>query len=211
MAFLCADFQQPGVYFMKIRDTQRSKLYRAEREAWQVLSCPLPTISDIRQYLEKQSTRKPLQRRYGASVNVTDWELEIADGRGCQHARANGTQKITIPRWARTEWVVLHEWAHIIHKRLNISFVPGSGILNYGSRSFELRGPAAPHGWQFASIYLDLVHFCISEEAARALKVAFKAHNVRYRPKPTRTVTEEQLARLAAMRASQTTAAVSTT
>lgn len=184
---------------MNIRDSQQSKLYRSERESLQVCSSPLPTISDVRKYLERQSTRKPLQDRYGASVDVTDWELEVGDGRGCRRPLAYGTQKITIPRWALTEWVVLHEWAHIILNRLNVNFVPGLGILNYGSRSFELRGPAASHGWQFAAVYLDLVYFCMGKDAAAALKASFKKHKVRYSPKRTRTATQEELERLAAM------------
>lgn len=181
-----------GVY-MKVRDTQRSKLYKSERAALQSFSLPLPAVADVAQYLEKQSKRQPLQNRYGAAVDVTNWKLRVADGRGCRRALAYGTYQIAIPLWARQDWVVLHEWAHIIHNRLS-----ARGTLN-GSRTSELRGGAA-HGWQYAAIYLDLVHFCMGKEAADALKAAFKDHKVRFRPKRTRTVTPEQIARLAAMR-----------
>lgn len=188
---------------MKIRDSQVSKLYRAEREAWQIFSMPLPTTADIRQYLERQSGRKALQRRYGDAINVTEWELEIADGRGTRHASAFGSHRISIPLWARNNWVVLHEWAHIIHNRLNVDGRISSttfDLWRHGSRRQELQGGAA-HGWQFAAIYLDLVHFCIGRDAAVALKAAFKKHKVRYRPKAARVPTQEQLQRLAAMRA----------
>jgi len=191
---------------MRIRDSQVSKLYRAEREAWQVYSLPLPTIADIRKYLEQQSARKPLQLRYGDAVNVIEWELEIADGRGRRHAAAYGSYRISIPLWARNNWVVLHEWAHIIHSRLAIDGEISSttfDLWRHGSRRQELRGGAA-HGWQFAAIYLDLVHFCIGKDAASALKAAFKTHKVRYRPKRTRVATQEQQERLAAMRAART-------
>ncbi|MFP1646285.1 hypothetical protein [Pontitalea aquivivens] len=195
---------------MKSRDSQRSKLYKAEREAWQVFSSPLATVADIRQYLERQSTRKPLQHRYGDAINVTEWELEIADGRGTLHAAAYGSHRISIPLWARNNGVVLHEWAHIIHNRLEIDGRISSttfDLWRHGSRRQELRGGAS-HGWQFAAIYLDLVHFCIGKEAAAALKEAFKKHKVRYRPKRTRVPTQEQLERLATMRAARTTPVV---
>lgn len=70
--------------------------------------------------------------------------------------------------------------------------------VRHGSRALELRGGAA-HGWQYAAIYLDLVHFCMGKEAADALKAAFKDHKVRFRPKRQRTVTPQQIERLAAM------------
>lgn len=191
---------------MKIRDTQRLKLHRASHEASQGHSSPLATTSDIQKYLERQSARKVLQRRYGNAVDVTGWALRVSDGRSRRSAGVFGTDEISIPRWARNDWLVLQLWAHIIHKRTCVDGVISStscDFLEMGSRSRELRG-GAHHGWQYAAIFLDLVHFCIGEEAAVALKAAFKKHKVRYRPKKTRVATQEQLQRLAAMRAART-------
>ncbi|MGO4558107.1 hypothetical protein [Mesorhizobium sp. 2RAF21] len=185
---------------MKVRDTQRARLYRAER-ALETLASSLPTVSDVERYLQQQSSRQTLRSRYGNAVDVTDWKLMVTDGRGCRSALAYGDYKIAIPLWARKDWVVLHEWAHIVHERTNVcsyrySWAPMS---QHGSRTLELRGGAA-HGWQYAAIYLDLVHFCMGKEAADALKASFKIHNVRFRPKRTTTTTPEQIERLAAMR-----------
>lgn len=103
---------------MRERDTQRSKLYRAERAALSSIASPLPTVGDIERYLEGQSARATLRSRYGKAVDVSDWKLRVTDGRRCRRALAYGTYKIAIPRWARNDWVVLHEWAHIVHARI---------------------------------------------------------------------------------------------
>lgn len=186
---------------MRERDTQRSKLYRAERVALSGIASPLPTVGDIERYLEGQSARATLRSRYGKAVDVSDWKLRVTDGRRCRRALAYGTYKIAIPRWARNDWVVLHEWAHIVHARItameNGECLPR--MFSHGSRISELAGGPG-HGWQYAAVYLDLVRFCMNAEAADALKAAFKEHRVRFRPKRTVTTTPEQLERLAAMR-----------
>jgi len=184
---------------MKERDTQRAKLYRAEEAALKRLCKPLPTVQDIERYLREQSQLKPLRSRYGMAVDVTDWPLEVSDGRGRRRARAYDTHTIAIPLWARNNWLVLHEWAHIVHSRLGKEWRWTRCREGIGSRSAELRG-GAPHGWQYAAVYLDLVRFCIGKDAAEALKVSFKERKVRFKPRRTRTATPGQIEHLAAMR-----------
>jgi hypothetical protein len=182
---------------MKERDSQRSKLYTAEKEALEQFATPLPKVEDIQAYILKQSARTTLQTRYGRAREVANWPIMIGDGRRTRRALAYGTNKMTFPRWARKDWVVLHEWAHIIHNRLDAR---GSLLKsNVGTRTEELQGGAS-HGWQYAAIYLDLVRFCMGKEAYEALKAAFKTHKVRYKPKRSVVVTEEMLGRLKAAR-----------
>ena len=176
---------------MKVRDSQLSKLFRAEHEALENLGSALPAVSDIQEYLSKHSQSAPLRRRYGDAVDVIEWDLQVADGRGRRYPAAHGTDSIVIPRWARQDWIVLHQWAHIVHRRLNVDLwgwlsTPVLYEVAHGSRRKELQG-GAEHGWQFAAIYLDLVRFCMGKEAAAALEASFKAHRVRYRPKRTAT------------------------
>ena len=181
---------------------QRSKSYPAARIALKDIAAPLPTVGDLEKYLARQSARATLRSRYGKAVDVSDWKLEVSDGRRCRRALAYGTYKIAIPRWARNDWVVLHEWAHIVHARVT-AMERGECLprmVGYGSRTSELAGGPF-HGWQYAAVYLDLVRFCMNTEAADALKTAFKEHRVRFRPKRTVTATPDQLERLAAMRA----------
>lgn len=170
---------------MKERDNQRSKLYKAERVALEGRAKPLPSVKDVERYLVKQSKRKPLQERYGSVVDLQRWSMQVKDGRGRVKACAfHDARSIAIPRWARNDWVVLHEWAHIIHMRLSSAYSRG------GTRTVELDGGAA-HGWQFAAIYLDLVRFCMGREAWSALKEAFRSHKVRYRAKRPRSMSPE--------------------
>lgn len=179
------------------RDTQRAKLYRSE-QALVPFSKPLPSTKDVTRYLVRQSTRATLVRRYGSAVDMTKRPVTVKDGRGRLSACAWGGYAISIPLWARNDRVVLHEWAHVIHSRLAFR-------CQDAERVAELRGGAA-HGWQFAAIYLDLVHFCMGAEAADALKASYRACHVRFRPKQKRVATPEQIARLAACRPPRGTA-----
>jgi len=176
---------------MTERDTQRSKLYKAE-QVLDRFAAPLREVADVEKYIARQMKRATLRARYGTAVDPDRWSLAIKDGRGTRCALAYGSHAISLPLWARKDWVVLHELAHVIHNRLSRSFG--------GSRIAELHGGAS-HGWQFAAIYLDLVRFCMGAEAHDALKASFKERKVRFRPKRSAgPATPEQKARLAALR-----------
>lgn len=161
------------------RDTQRSRLYRAERQAFDTqpeASTRLETTADIERYL-----------RYVVSLKrVTDsWpdltrHVAVHDGRG--RRRAGGCASyITMPKWSRVKWIVLHELSHVIHQR------------QVSTRQFAF------HGWQYAEIYLRLVMLVLGREAHDALKASFKANRVRFTKPKTRTpLSPERKAQLAA-------------
>lgn len=187
------------------RDNQREKCYRAEREALWPITTALPTVKDVERYLKRQSKRATLVSRYGRAVNLTEHTMEIKDGRGRRNACAFESYAIALPLWARSDVVALHEWAHVIHKRLN-----WSGAMlpeNKGTRTAELSDQyAAAHGWQWAAIFLDLVTFCIGREAAAAFKTALRKHHVRFKPKRQRSAPvdrEAMIARMAKARAAR--------
>jgi hypothetical protein len=161
-----------------VRDSQRGKAYKAERVLDDPkFSGPLPTVQNIEAYVSLIGLKAPLRKRYGSALDLKRYPIRVGDGRGTRSAFAHGSHKITIPTWARSEWIVLHEVAHIVHTRLY------SGWTN-GSRAKELGDPnAAWHGWQWASVYLDLVRFVKGKEAHDALKESFRKHKVRFRPK----------------------------
>lgn len=177
----------------KPRDTQREKVYRSDRIARRAMPSPLLTVPEIERYLKKKvSGRATLVRRYGIAADFSRWEVAVGDGRGTRRALAHGTSKITIPLWARDEWVVLHEIAHIIHGRLDYQWhrsPMGVRTAIVGDRKEELKG-GPWHGWQFCAVFLDLVQFCMGAEAAEVLKAAFKENNVRWRPKRVRVMPE---------------------
>ena len=172
---------------MQIRDTQRSRVYAAERKV-QHLGKKLPDVTDVERYIAHNMKRKAILRRYPGAADKT----AVKDGRGTRNALAYGDYAIGIPLWARQEIVVLHEMAHIIAARTH-------GQYNI-----------AAHGWQFCAIFLDLVRFCADREIHDALKASFDEHKVRYKaPRKCKPLSPEQRAvlveRLSVARANKET------
>lgn len=142
------------------RDNQRRKLYRAE-DVLKAHSKRLETVKDIERFVEKLRKRATLVRRYGPELRRSFY---IGDGR--MRSKAGGDSRgIYMPRWSRTEFIVLHELAHSI------------SIRKFG------RSTIAGHGREFCGVYLDLVRYVLGKEAGEALKASFKAHGVKYKPK----------------------------
>jgi putative metallohydrolase (TIGR04338 family) len=80
-------------------------------------------------------------------------------------SRAGGfaaNRSISMPRWARSPLVTLHEIAHVV--------VPPSPTV-------------APHGREYAAAYLALVRRFGDPGQGDELETAFIAERVRYRPK----------------------------
>lgn len=141
------------------RDSQKSRLYKAEREALNKRSKRLETISDITRYVDRISKRATIVRRYGTELRKP---IFIGDGRGKRNAGGDA-KGIYMPKWSRTEFIVLHEMSHCIACRM------------YG------RYNIAAHGREYAAIYLDLVRFMLGKDAADALKASFRTHRVKWR------------------------------
>ena len=188
------------------RDTQRSRVYAAERSAWRWLDTPSSELLTIEQcqalvdkvlaskWLASQDDMKmqvSLVRRLGGVVVFagTGNNATVEDRWGTSYGwyhRKMDTPSISLNRQGRQKSIVLHELAHILQP---------SG--------------SAGHGWQFCSIYLRLVRHFIGNEAHDRLKAEFKACKVRStKPRAKRTLTPEQreaaTARLAAARAART-------
>lgn len=154
----------------KLRDSQRSKLYSAEAEAFQGAVDRLVTFDLTVGFVEKvwrdayvRSTF-PMATRYPAP--------RVDDGRGTRIARGS-ISRINLPLWARSKHVALHEIAHALRVT--------------GARE-------AAHGREFAARFIVLVQHFMGRSYADALKAAFKKHRVRYKPK--RTLSPETIARL---------------
>ncbi len=164
------------------RDSQRSKVYTAERDAG-VGAIRRETVESCQAYIDRVLNRARVVKRYGKRT------AEARPGFGHRNAEAGGAglrrpAPIQLPRWARHDLVILHELAH---------------VLTWGE--------GASHGWQVAECFLFLVREMCGVDAAAKLEAAFKARKVRYRkPRRGRTPTPEQreamVARLAAYRES---------
>ena len=87
-----------------MRDTQRSKVYGWERATF-------TTDGNFTEELTMQECKRIISHVRDAYGVYT--YFRVADGRGCRFARA-GSTTITLPRWARNRFVVLHELAHHI-------------------------------------------------------------------------------------------------
>lgn len=142
----------------RVRDSQRSKLYAAERASGiQTLGkLGKMTIAECDAFARKVLRSAYIRRRYDRAERIADW-LQVEHGRGGGRAYA-GMTTIRLGVWGRQPAVVLHEVAHLLTP----------------SR-------AAAHGWEFAAAMLDLVRAGMGVEAHDKLKAAYVEHKVRFR------------------------------
>jgi len=181
-----------------MRDSQRSKVYNAERmvDAWK--ETPYDALSGAEAFIDKVTGSPYTQRKWGYIKPA------VMDGRGCRSARGSRYQ-IVLPRWARTRLVILHELAHgYTAQQARIApkwfMSPGRPTPFSDYNGIEY----ASHGWQFCTIYLDLVRHFIGKQAHDELKAAFKTKRVKSRrPRAKRPATPQQLAALAKARAAR--------
>lgn len=160
---------------MRERDTQRSRVYKCDRDLMAVAG-KLPDIRDVERFVRKVFASKRVQDAFPEAVR---WSLpSVGDGRGRSRA-CGGATKIKIPRWARDEAVVLHELAHTVCLR-------------------QTRNEAY-HGWRFCATYLKLVLYLMGREAHDTLKASFKKNRVRFtEPRKRKPLDPERRAALVA-------------
>jgi putative metallohydrolase (TIGR04338 family) len=165
------------------RDSQRSKLYRAEEEIAS-FETSYPTLKEVDDYCKRVVNDKWFVKHFGLC------EFGVKDGRGARAARGIGWDdlsgkrllRITIPLWARTDRIILHELCH----------------------GLKLLDKEPGHGRVFARTYLAMVKHFMGKEAASVLRASYKHHRVKYvktsgvkRPLSL----EEKQARIARLRA----------
>lgn len=156
------------------RDTQRAKLYEAERVAFGedftrvIGDGSMEAVEEFVRRVESSQTWINLLANSGRTP--IKGGLRLRDGRRNRSASANAFE-LTLPRWSRTAPIVLHEMAH--------AATPGGG-----------------HNWPFAAAYLILVGRFVSAEARDKLKAQFRKDKVRFAP--PRKFSPEHLAKLRA-------------
>lgn len=152
------------------RDNRRQRLYDAERAVFTVAGKPEPSaparryllagkrvtstgnlsIEACQRYVDHVTSSAWFQRRWGRrSFTVRHKVYGSATG---------GHNVISLPPWAREEWVILHEIAHNI-----VGVNPEGGA----------------HGPRFAAAYLVLVKHTLGAEAYRRLREQMREHGVR--------------------------------
>ena len=158
------------------RDHQRSKLYRAEgvlEEQWVTIILddgPPHEGGTVRIHRREWTTVPQVQAFVDRVVGSAWWKkrssirrIVVKDGRGSSWARASrsdwfGVPEVSIPKWARSRRVVLHELSHHL-------------------TPWE----AEAHGAQFASNLIDLVRRFMSAEDADRLVESFRVAKVKHR------------------------------
>jgi putative metallohydrolase (TIGR04338 family) len=176
----------------RLRDSQRSKVYNAERLAFSIQKFYNNTgmsTKDIEDFIHKMITTPSLVRRYHNEFyskydqdkpmnEKRPWKIHVKAGQGVRYARG-GRYGIIIPGWARNYYVICHELAHTI-----------------SIRKYEETKSIAAHGWEFCEIYLNLVRFMINIDDHNKLKASFKEHKIKYKEskKSSRVWTDEMRA-----------------
>jgi len=154
------------------RDSQRSKLYRAEDVLISHPDNTHYTLEEAQALVDLLMSRAWFKRRWPRlSKRGT---IPVVKGRGYR-ARAHWqtwpglTYWISLPSPVyRSSYVILHELAHVCC------------FDQYGVNNI----PA--HGREFAKTFLELVNWHMGKDAGDALRQSYKDHGVRYRKRPDR-------------------------
>ncbi len=144
------------------RDSQRSKVYKAETAAGFDKHQPDPDLRDMPALVRFVRRVWRSKRLRAAWPKCGGDPPVVRDGRG--HRNATGSAyRVTLPVWSRNRLVVLHELAHAVTHR------------QYGWAT-------AGHGHEFCAVFLKLVLWHLGRDAHDRLKAGFKAHRVKFRP-----------------------------
>jgi len=148
------------------KDSQRGRLYTAEREAFRAF----PGLADV-------ATPARYERRV-RDIMASKWMLDTypsavcAGEVWCEFSAAMGganatSRRIRTGERSMNEWVLVHELAHVVHQRLPYA---------------ETWDPIG-HGRQYAEIYVTIARRFLGAEAYKALRAAFRKHRVKVGPK----------------------------
>lgn len=131
------------------RDSQRARLYRAEGAVHS--GCRLPTVDRMQAWVDGLVATDWFVARWG------DRSFEVRPGFGHRRATADQNGVLQMPKWARSELVLLHEVAHCLTPLT-----------------------VASHGPEYAGILLALARRGMGPGTAQLLEDAFDRERVRW-------------------------------
>ena len=134
---------------MRVRDNQRSKIYKAEQAVDHGES--FESIQQVNEYCDKILTNQWFNKQF---PHRKFKKFRISDGRGRRTACGSLSGKMKFPKWSRTELTILHEVAHTVTNEK----------------------PA--HGVQFAKNLLFLVYEFMGAKKHIELMESYKKHKV---------------------------------
>lgn len=136
------------------RDSQRSKLYAAERDTrGEHAGRSYKTIDQCQAFAD-HVTKAAWTKKHMPALAL--YRRTVQHGGGASYARTDH-YTIWLPAWARCDMVILHELAHC----------------------FVTSHRYAHHGREFAHAFLRLVRRFIGRDAHAALRQSFRTHRVR--------------------------------
>ena len=119
---------------MRPRDSQRKKVYDAERKAFAGAEVDLPEVVDVERYIHHVCGLG----RVKESFPELAWRhITVGDGRRRRAAGGDG-RGIYMPRWSRKRWIVLHELGHTIRRLVGQPDGPHLALANQESK---IKGP----------------------------------------------------------------------
>ena len=142
-----------------MRDFQRSAVYKSESLPDGVM---FESMNECKEYGQ-------------VIVNSDYWKSQkgrkrftLKDGRGCSNATASskGIHRdkrkdiVTLPKWARKKWVIIHEFSHLL-----------TNMTDFGT---------SPHGAVFCKHYLLLVKELLGQDQYEMLIGKFNDNGVKY-------------------------------
>ncbi len=143
------------VLIMTNRDTQRKRVYTAEREAFKNHENAQFTFDETKAYVKKVMLSDYYQESKGFK------RIKVKDGRGCRNAYYFPSERaVALPKWARKPWVIIHELSHVLaHRTVDDS---------------------VGHHASFCTHYANLIAEMVSVKDAQCLIEMFDKHNVLY-------------------------------
>ena len=142
---------------MTNRDTQRSKVYAAELEAF-------PTMNRVGMSFEQTKAYVKIVISSDYYAAHKGWKrIKVKDGRGCRSALYFPCQRaVALPKWSRTPHVIIHEMAHALtHRTVDDS---------------------VGHHGTFCTHYANMIAELVSLDDAQRLVAMFIKHRVLYQP-----------------------------
>jgi putative metallohydrolase (TIGR04338 family) len=169
---------------IRIRDSQREKVYRSERMVFRGSpGVPQPdsskvtpdykTVAECQEYVDYVTASDAWRKVLGIR---TEGPVEARDGRGRRRASADSVNdQIKLPKWTRDRWQILHELAHIATDyTYNLAH-----IGDEDGPWWFYEQTVAPHGPEYAGVYLYLVHEFLGLEVHDKLLSEFENNRVK--------------------------------
>lgn len=139
---------------MRARDNQRKKVYQAEN-VLSLYSKRFETTKDMQSFVGNVTRSPAFKEKFKLAKQVI-----VTDGRGRRRACCASylySFRLKMPKWARTDWILLHELSHAVTE-----------------------DKYAWHGPEFCANYLYLVSKFMGDVAYGYLVDSFKLHGVRF-------------------------------